>query len=444
MFRLLVGTFRFLWMSCLTCCFLLSIGPVRASGLAERYSATADSLEEVGNVVEGAQVRWRAGESFLDGQDIPAALEAFRQASSVFEAVEDRLSLAQCFLSMAEGHLLQGEKAEAGQFLAIAGHNLEGLAAPRLKARMQYLEALIPLDQPLIVQALNGTSDAHPPIGLSKHDQGAVSAAPAEGGISPVWFLLAIPLVLLPFGLWFFAIQATQKERNAHLETDALRKEMMGKAAQMERENAVLRARIHQSELAAEQAEAEAASQKAEMENELAILIAGKKGLEDRIQTQWLEQRTRAQEWEKERSAMASSHQKEQLGLLLQTMKNAAEHAMKLQEKAEQYLSQVPEDQWKEDWQTLVRAGDLLPWAVFDQKFEACYPGFLKGLSTQFPALTDHDLRLCSLLMLDLPSKDMAHLLLITSHAVDVARYRLRKKMDLERGQSFGDIFTKT
>lgn len=68
-------------------------------------------------------------------------------------------------------------------------------------------------------------------------------------------------------------------------------------------------------------------------------------------------------------------------------------------------------------------------WDQFQQVFEQVHPQFYQDLKTRFPALTRQDMRLCALLKLNLSNKEMATLLNISPHSVNMKRYRLRKKM---------------
>jgi DNA-binding CsgD family transcriptional regulator len=57
--------------------------------------------------------------------------------------------------------------------------------------------------------------------------------------------------------------------------------------------------------------------------------------------------------------------------------------------------------------------------------------GFFKKLMEQFPHLTTNDLRLCSYLRMNFSTKEIARLLNNSTRAVEISRYRLRKKMNL-------------
>ena len=57
--------------------------------------------------------------------------------------------------------------------------------------------------------------------------------------------------------------------------------------------------------------------------------------------------------------------------------------------------------------------------------------GYFKLLKQKFPNLTSNDLKLCSYLRMNFTTKEIAKLLQISTRAVEISRYRLRKKMQL-------------
>lgn len=71
-------------------------------------------------------------------------------------------------------------------------------------------------------------------------------------------------------------------------------------------------------------------------------------------------------------------------------------------------------------------------WKLFEEAFNNADKNFLKKIKELHPDLTPNDLRLCAYLRLNLSSKEIAPLLNISVKSVEVKRYRLRKKMDLE------------
>ncbi len=75
-------------------------------------------------------------------------------------------------------------------------------------------------------------------------------------------------------------------------------------------------------------------------------------------------------------------------------------------------------------------------WRHFLIKFEEKHGDFFKRLKTQYPQLTVNDLKLCACLRLNMDSKEIATLMHISVRAVENARYRLRKKINLASSES--------
>ena len=74
-------------------------------------------------------------------------------------------------------------------------------------------------------------------------------------------------------------------------------------------------------------------------------------------------------------------------------------------------------------------------WNFFKEAFENADRDFFKKVQNKYPALTHNDLKLCAYLRLNLSSKEIAPLLNISVRSVEVKRYRLRKKMDLQHDE---------
>lgn len=70
-------------------------------------------------------------------------------------------------------------------------------------------------------------------------------------------------------------------------------------------------------------------------------------------------------------------------------------------------------------------------WDHFAIHFDQVHSNFLTKLKTKFPDLSPNDLKICAYLKMNLSSKEIAQLLSITIRAVEVSRYRLRKKLNL-------------
>ena len=74
-------------------------------------------------------------------------------------------------------------------------------------------------------------------------------------------------------------------------------------------------------------------------------------------------------------------------------------------------------------------------WEYFKKAFDNTDQPLFSQLKEAHPSLTKNDLKLCAYLRLNLSSKEIAPLLNISVHSVEIKRYRLRKKMGLERSQ---------
>lgn len=67
----------------------------------------------------------------------------------------------------------------------------------------------------------------------------------------------------------------------------------------------------------------------------------------------------------------------------------------------------------------------------FNNEIQLLESSYQRRLKTQFPALSDYELRLSTMIKTGLASKEISDLLSIEAASVDVARYRLRKKLNL-------------
>lgn len=75
-------------------------------------------------------------------------------------------------------------------------------------------------------------------------------------------------------------------------------------------------------------------------------------------------------------------------------------------------------------------------WITFEEAFNNADKDFFKKIKEAHPNLTSGDLRLCVYLRMNLSSKEIAPLLNISPRSVEIKRYRLRKKIGLNREDS--------
>ena len=79
-------------------------------------------------------------------------------------------------------------------------------------------------------------------------------------------------------------------------------------------------------------------------------------------------------------------------------------------------------------------------WNDFETRFENAFDSFYRVLLEKYPNLTPNERKLCALLRSGLSSKDIAILTFQNPQSVDVARYRLRKKLNLVNEENLIDF----
>ena len=75
-------------------------------------------------------------------------------------------------------------------------------------------------------------------------------------------------------------------------------------------------------------------------------------------------------------------------------------------------------------------------WETFTRQFQEIHTDFYTTVSKHYPTVTPNELRLMSLIKMNLSSKEMANILNISIPGIKKARQRLRKKMELETKDS--------
>lgn len=79
-------------------------------------------------------------------------------------------------------------------------------------------------------------------------------------------------------------------------------------------------------------------------------------------------------------------------------------------------------------------------WEKFKDLFEQVYKGFFVRLKDKFPALTNAETRLVSLVKLNLDNRQMANMLGVSPETITKTKYRLRKKINLPESQDIDQL----
>lgn len=75
-------------------------------------------------------------------------------------------------------------------------------------------------------------------------------------------------------------------------------------------------------------------------------------------------------------------------------------------------------------------------WEQFEYHFDRVHGDFLQRMREEFRDLTPSEQKLCAFLRLNMNTKEIANLMSISLRGVEVARYRLRKKLGLNKSQN--------
>ncbi|OYU97509.1 MAG: hypothetical protein CFE21_04235 [Bacteroidetes bacterium B1(2017)] len=82
-------------------------------------------------------------------------------------------------------------------------------------------------------------------------------------------------------------------------------------------------------------------------------------------------------------------------------------------------------------------------WGKFELYFNNIHDSYTQSLKDKYPMLTANDIKMCSYLRMNLSTKEIATILNISARGVEISRYRLRKKMNLENGINLTDYLSK-
>lgn len=78
-------------------------------------------------------------------------------------------------------------------------------------------------------------------------------------------------------------------------------------------------------------------------------------------------------------------------------------------------------------------------WQRFKLHFDNVHPNFFVKLKEQNNKLTENELRLCAYISIGMRAKQIAEMLSVSPESINTNRYRLRKKLGLQRGDSLDE-----
>lgn len=79
-------------------------------------------------------------------------------------------------------------------------------------------------------------------------------------------------------------------------------------------------------------------------------------------------------------------------------------------------------------------------WEQFSDNFDQVHGNFIMRLKERYPDLTPQEIKFAAYIRMNLNTKEIANLLGISVRGVEIGRYRVRKKLGLERKENLGDF----
>jgi DNA-binding CsgD family transcriptional regulator len=76
---------------------------------------------------------------------------------------------------------------------------------------------------------------------------------------------------------------------------------------------------------------------------------------------------------------------------------------------------------------------ESVDWEKFDMQFKAVHPDFIRKLTERAPDLTATEVRICTMLRMNLKSHEMAQIFCISEDGVDFHRRNIRRKLQMKK-----------
>ena len=154
---------------------------------------------------------------------------------------------------------------------------------------------------------------------------------------------------------------------------------------------------------------------------------------------------------EKEKLDMELRHKSQEIADLMISVKRKNEILMETKRGLVVAMNQLKGNQIKESRQQLILINGKIDTNIegdeilkrFEEQFDVVNNMFMQKLSSQYPSLNLNERMMCAYLRMNLSTKEMAPLLNISVRGVETMRYRLRKKLGLEREDNLMEFLNK-
>ncbi len=148
---------------------------------------------------------------------------------------------------------------------------------------------------------------------------------------------------------------------------------------------------------------------------------------------------------ENERNSAELENKSKELASIVMKISYSNELINRTRSQLMKVLSNMVHEQSKKQVQKLVsnleqELNSQEDWKQFEVHFDKVHENFIQYLRGSYPSLTHKDLKLAAYLRMNLSTKEIAQLFNLSPRGVETSRYRLRKKMDLDRDANLTDF----
>lgn len=91
----------------------------------------------------------------------------------------------------------------------------------------------------------------------------------------------------------------------------------------------------------------------------------------------------------------------------------------------------------------LERDSNEKSWEAFEKRFLEVYTDFFEKIGKRYSSLTPNEIKLCAFLKLNMSTKEISEITHQSTRAIEVARHRLRKKLELDRDENLVSLLSR-
>lgn len=149
-----------------------------------------------------------------------------------------------------------------------------------------------------------------------------------------------------------------------------------------------------------------------------------------------------------EKLNMEMIHKEKELANSTMMIIQKNEILQKLMHDLNKVKSALPDEQHKNQINSTIRKiskeiDNEKQWQVFNTHVEQVHENLFTKLKQMYPELTPREISLCAYLRMNISSKEISTLMNISTRGVEISRYRIRKKLGLDRNANLTDFMMK-